>query len=38
MCRKVTKLYLEGCAKGDSSIMKQAFHTLVTINGEPIQI
>ncbi len=36
MCRKVTKLYLKGCAKGDS-IMKPAFHALATINGEPIQ-
>ena len=30
-------LYLEGCRKGDSSIMKPAFHENATINGNPIQ-
>lgn len=34
---KVAKLYLEGCQKGDSSIMKPAFHKNATINGEPIK-
>ncbi len=33
----VANLYLEGCKKGDSSIMKPAFHKNATINGEPIQ-
>ncbi len=34
---KVANLYLEGCRKGDSSIMKPAFHENATINGNPIQ-
>lgn len=34
---KVANLYLEGCQKGDSSIMKPAFHESATINGNPIQ-
>lgn len=34
---KIANLYLEGCKKGDSSIMKVAFHKNATINGEPIQ-
>ena len=33
----VANLYLEGCRKGDSSIMKSAFHENATINGNPIQ-
>lgn len=33
----VANLYLEGCQKGNSSIMKSAFHKNATINGEPIQ-
>jgi len=33
----VATLYLEGCRKGDSSIMKPAFHENATINGNPIQ-
>lgn len=34
---KVANLYLEGCRRGDSSIMKPAFHENATINGNPIQ-
>lgn len=34
---KAGNLYLEGCRKGDSSIMKPAFHENATINGDPIQ-
>lgn len=34
---KIANLYLEGCKKGKSSIMKPAFHKNATINGEPIQ-
>lgn len=33
----VANLYLDGCQKGDSSIMKPAFHKNATINGEAIQ-
>lgn len=35
---KAGNLYLEGCRKGDSSIMKPTFHENATINGDPIQI
>ncbi len=31
------QLYIDGCAQGDGSLMKPAFHTSATINGEPIQ-
>ena len=34
---KVANLYLDGCKKRDSSIMKPAFHENATINGNPIQ-
>ncbi len=33
----VANLYLESCQKGESSIMKPAFHENATINGDPIQ-
>ncbi|MCH5322296.1 MAG: nuclear transport factor 2 family protein [Helicobacter sp.] len=34
---KIANLYLEGCKKGKSSLMKPAFAKNATINGEPIQ-
>lgn len=34
---KVAQLYSDGCAKGNSNLMKPAFHEVATINGAPIQ-